>query len=112
MADRMAWWAERNWKVDNKKDLDCYTFAVAGAVGLILSELWEWHEGVKTDRGLALAFGRGLQVTNIVRNASEDEDRGVSFIPKGWTMDDMYDYAFKNLDLAQKYVDSLPENSA
>jgi len=37
MADRMAFWALRNWKIDNKQDLDAYTFAVAGSVGLILS---------------------------------------------------------------------------
>ena len=42
MADRMAFWAERNWKVKDESDLDAYTFAVAGAVGLILCEIWEW----------------------------------------------------------------------
>ena len=36
MSDRMAFWAERNWKVEDESDLDAYTFAVAGAVGLIL----------------------------------------------------------------------------
>jgi len=60
MSDRMAYWAERNWEIKNKKDLDAYTFSVAGAVGLILSELWEWYEGTKTSRELAIAFGRGL----------------------------------------------------
>jgi len=56
----MAYWAEQNWEIKNKKDLDAYTFSVAGAVGLILSELWEWYEGVKTSRELAITFGRGL----------------------------------------------------
>ena len=37
MADRMANWALKNWKIDSKEDLDAYTFAVAGSVGLILS---------------------------------------------------------------------------
>lgn len=36
MADRMATWAERNWEITSVEDLDVYTFAVAGAVGLIL----------------------------------------------------------------------------
>lgn len=36
MADRMAFWAERNWRVDDEADLDAYTFSVAGAVGLML----------------------------------------------------------------------------
>jgi farnesyl-diphosphate farnesyltransferase len=42
MADRMAYWAERNWKIDTESDLDRYTFGVAGAVGLLLSDLWTW----------------------------------------------------------------------
>jgi len=54
MADRMAMWADKNWDIKTKKDLNAYTFSVAGAVGLILSELWEWYEGVKTSRELAL----------------------------------------------------------
>ena len=29
--DRMAYWAECNWRVTTKADLDCYTFSVAGA---------------------------------------------------------------------------------
>jgi farnesyl-diphosphate farnesyltransferase len=36
MADRMAFWAERNWKIEDEADLDAYTFSVAGAVGLML----------------------------------------------------------------------------
>lgn len=36
MADRMAFWAARNWKIESEADLDVYTFAVAGAVGLLL----------------------------------------------------------------------------
>lgn len=36
MADRMAFWAERNWLIESEADLDAYTFSVAGAVGLLL----------------------------------------------------------------------------
>ncbi len=72
MADRMAGWVERNWVMRNEKDLDMYSFAVASSMGLILCEIWEWFEGVKTDRGLAVAFGRGLQAVNMLRNVDED----------------------------------------
>lgn len=112
MADRMAWWAERNWEVKTKKDLDAYTFSVAGSVGLILSELWEWYEGVKTDRQLAIDFGRGLQATNILRNKGEDKERGVTFYPEGWSEREMQEYAKENLKRAQLYKESLPKNSA
>jgi len=112
MADRMAFWAERNFKVETKQDLDAYTYSVAGAVGLLLCDLWAWHEGVKTDRHLAVAFGRGLQATNILRNRGEDKDRGVTFYPEGWTDRDMQDYARENLNLGELYKQSLPEGSA
>lgn len=89
MSDRMATWAERNWRCETVKDLDAYTFAVAGAVGLLLSDIWAWCDGTKTDRNLAVGFGRGLQSVNILRNKDEDLERGVTFYPKGWTFDDM-----------------------
>ncbi len=73
MAERMAYWADRNWKIENEGDLDVYTFAVAGAVGLILCEIWDWFEGTKTDRSLAIGYGRGLQSVNILRNSGEDK---------------------------------------
>ena len=40
MADRMAYWAEHNWTINTQADLDRYTFCAAGAVGLLLSDLW------------------------------------------------------------------------
>ena len=60
MADRMAYWAEVNWKITTEKELDTYTFSVAGAVGLLLADLWNWYEGIKTDRTLAIEFVRAL----------------------------------------------------
>jgi farnesyl-diphosphate farnesyltransferase len=68
MADRMAYWAERNWEIKTEADLDCYTFSVAGAVGLMLSDLWAWFDGTQTNRLQAIGFGRGLQSVNILRN--------------------------------------------
>lgn len=112
MADRMAYWAECNWAIKTKQDLDAYTFSVAGAVGLILSDLWSWYEGITTDRNLALAFGRGLQATNIVRNKDEDKGRSVSFYPEGWSDEDMHAYARANLEEANKYIAALPSDSA
>lgn len=49
--------------------MDAYTFSVAGAVGLMLCEIWDWFEGTKTDRDLALGYGRGLQSVNILINS-------------------------------------------
>ncbi len=42
MADGMAKWVEKDWIVKTKEDLDDYTYYVAGLVGVMLSDIWEW----------------------------------------------------------------------
>jgi farnesyl-diphosphate farnesyltransferase len=111
MADRMAYWAEQNWSITTEADLDRYTFSVAGAVGLLLSDLWAWYDGTETNRQYAIAFGRGLQAVNIVRNQGEDSLRGVSFVPDAWTNRDVQDYARRQLKQANLYIEALPKNS-
>lgn len=82
MADRMAFWAERNWRIETEAELDQYTFGVAGAVGLLLSDLWAWYDGTQTHRVYAIGFGRGLQAVNILRNYKDDGSRGVDFFSR------------------------------
>jgi len=112
MADRMAYWASCNWEVNTEADLDRYTFGVAGAVGLLLSDLWAWYDGTQTNRAHAIGFGRGLQSVNILRNHTEDLARGVDFFPTGWTTENMQTYARRNLALADAYTSALPMGPA
>ncbi len=112
MSDRMAYWAHSNWKIQTESDLDRYTFSVAGAVGLLLSDLWAWYDQTQTNRAYAIGFGRGLQAVNIVRNHTEDLARGVDFFPKGWNAEDMQMYARRNLKLADAYTKALPPGPA
>jgi farnesyl-diphosphate farnesyltransferase len=112
MSDRMAYWAECNWNVRTEADLNRYTFSVAGAVGLLLSDLWAWYDGTQSDRTHAIGFGRGLQAVNILRNHKEDLARGVDFFPDGWYTRDMHAYARRNLQLADAYTNSLPVGAA
>lgn len=96
MAFGMAKWAKANWNIHTREDLDDYTYYVAGLVGVMLSDLWEWDSGVKTDRDFAISYGRGLQAVNILRNQQEDlAERGVSFVPDGWTRTQLFEYAEK-----------------
>lgn len=104
MAEGMAEWVLKNWEIKNEVDLDNYTYYVAGLVGVMLSDLWKWHDNTETDKELAIAFGRGLQSVNILRNRNEDSERGVNFFPDGWEVEDMFNYARRNLDLADKYL--------
>jgi farnesyl-diphosphate farnesyltransferase len=113
MADRMAHWSDCNWTIHTETDLDRYTFSVAGSVGLLLSDLWAWHDNTKTDRTEAIGFGRGLQAVNILRNHGEDLTRSVDFYPDGWTNDQMQEYARRQLVYADAYTASLsPESPA
>lgn len=112
MAFGMAKWAKANWQIHTREDLDDYTYYVAGLVGVLLSELWEWNAGVKSDRELAIGFGRGLQAVNILRNEQEDlAERGVSFVPDGWTRRDLFQYAEENLAKAEEYVKLIEKRS-
>lgn len=111
MADRMAHWAENGFEVDNKSDLDRYTYGVAGAVGLMLCDLFGWFEKVQIDRSRGLQFGRGLQLVNILRNRQEDMERGVDFYPNGWDDEEMFEYAQKNLDEFDEYAQTLSKTA-
>ena len=112
MADRMAYWAECNWTIHTEAELNQYTFSVAGAVGLLLSDLWAWHDGTQTNRMHAIGFGRGLQAVNIARNYKDDLERGVSFFPDNWQAKDIRHYARRNLKLADAYTESLSKGPA
>jgi farnesyl-diphosphate farnesyltransferase len=107
MAGGMAKWVEKDWVIHTREDLDDYTYYVAGLVGVMLSDLWRWHDGTETDTELAIGFGRGLQAVNMLRNYDEDYERGVTFVPDGWTRDDMFSYARENLSQADQYVKSI-----
>ncbi len=107
MARAMSGWVERQWRIENEADLDQYTFDVAGRVGLLLSGLWEWFDGTVCDDTLAVGFGRALQAVNIVRNSSEDRERGVDFYPPGWDRRDMIAYARRQMALADAYMEPL-----
>lgn len=112
MSDRMAYWASKNWEIHTKSDLDTYTFSVAGAVGLLLSDLWAWFDNTQTNRLQAIGFGRGLQAVNIARNYKDDLKRGVNFFPDGWNATMIREYARQNLELADLYTHSLPKGPA
>lgn len=112
MAFGMAKWTKLNWDIHTREDLDDYTYYVAGIVGVLLSVLWEHYADEKTDRELAIGYGRGLQAVNILRNEKEDfNERGVCFIPDGWTRTELFAYAKENLGKADEYMKSLHKKS-
>ncbi|MBD1379572.1 squalene/phytoene synthase family protein [Metabacillus arenae] len=112
MAEGMADWVLKDWKIESEQDLNDYTYYVAGLVGVMLSHIWKWYDGTETDEKLAIGFGRGLQSVNILRNRKEDLERGeVDFFPNDWDFDDMFEYARKNLALADAYIEDIETTS-
>jgi farnesyl-diphosphate farnesyltransferase len=111
MSDRMAQWVERNWVVRTGADLDAYTYSVAGAVGLLMCDIWAWFDGSQIDRNVAIHFGRGLQAVNILRNRNDDLVRNVDYYPTGWSREQMFAYARRNLSLARDGVEDMPQDA-
>lgn len=73
--------------LETMKDLDEYTYYVAGTVGYLLTELFS-HYSQKITPNLkkrleqfAEPFGKGLQMVNIIRDMNTDLKRGQSYIP-------------------------------
>jgi farnesyl-diphosphate farnesyltransferase len=108
MADRMGHWTKNGFKVVTRSDLDRYTYGVAGAVGLLLCDIWAWFEEIQIHRSRGIQFGRGLQSVNIIRNREEDLERGVDFYPENWSDEDMQSYARANLKEFDEYLQELP----
>lgn len=112
MSLHMAQWVQSGWNIHTEEDLDRYTYSVAGMVGEMLSELWLWHDGTQSDSTKAIAFGRGLQAVNILRNREEDLHRGVDFYPDGWGFKEMQQYTRRNLQIADSYIADLKDGPA
>lgn len=112
MSKQMAEWVEKGWHIHTEEDLDRYTYSVAGMVGEMLSEIWLWFDGTKSDTVKAVAFGRGLQAVNILRNRDEDLERGVDFYPDGWGPKEMLAYTRRNLKVADAYIADLKKGPA
>ena len=82
------------------RDLDRYCYHVAGVVGEMLTELFCDHApAIGAERAklleLAVSFGQGLQMTNILKDLWEDRARGACWLPRdvfqraGFDLDDL-----------------------
>ncbi len=89
MADGMTQFQLRKDKhgLQTLDDLDLYCYYVAGVVGQMLTRLFCQHspEVAKNRRGLmalAVSFGQGLQMTNILKDVWEDYQLGACWLPR------------------------------
>ena len=68
-------------------ELDAYCYAVAGVAGEMLVDLFciqcpELEENRPQLRSLAVSFGQGLQMTNILKDIWADRERGACWLPR------------------------------
>ena len=89
MAEGMARYQDAE-TLDGVADLDDmgqYCYYVAGVVGEMLTELFcDYSPEIDANREelmpLAVSFGQGLQMTNILKDIWEDHERGACWLPR------------------------------
>lgn len=98
------------------QDLKDYCYVVAGIVGELLTDLFVEHAPIASAepalRANEVAFGEGLQLVNILKDAADDAQEGRSFLPAGVTRADVLALAREDLDRAARYVAALREAHA
>jgi farnesyl-diphosphate farnesyltransferase len=90
-------------------DLKAYCYAVAGIVGEMLTELVCREEpSLRPDRERleadAAAFGEGLQLVNILKDAGADKKAGRTYVPAGLDRVDVFALAEEDLLRARRYL--------
>ena len=93
-------------------DLRAYCYTVAGIVGEMLTELFllgrQQLSSIATElRADASAFGEGLQLVNILKDADADAEEGRRFLPAGADRAGIFKLAFDGLDAAARYCARL-----
>jgi len=96
------------------KAFDRYCYHVAGVVGEMLTELFcEYSAEISRDRqrllDLAVSFGQGLQMTNIIKDLWEDTAHGACWMPQNVFQRVGYD--LKDLSSGQ-FTDAFGEGVA
>ena len=112
IADRMALWVKRQWKIESEGHLDIYTYAISSIVTLVIADMVQWFEGSNGDRTLIIDYGRGVQGVNIIVGRKGDLERGVDFYPPGWGDAEMVAWTLKYLEKGRQFVETLKPGSA
>ena len=89
MADGMAKYQEGSVTdgLSDQADMDRYCYYVAGVVGEMLTELFcDYSPAINRHYDemftLAVSFGQGLQMTNILKDIWDDQERNMCWLPR------------------------------
>jgi farnesyl-diphosphate farnesyltransferase len=98
------------------EDLRAYCYVVAGIVGELLTDLFVAQTPSLADacvlRANAVAFGEGLQLVNILKDARDDALEGRVYLPPSLPRAEVFALARRDLLDAQAYVLGLQHNGA
>ncbi|MGV3625488.1 MAG: squalene/phytoene synthase family protein [Archangium sp.] len=118
MAQVVARADERgNLRLSSVQDLKDYCYIVAGIVGELLTDAFlidapQLRSHAGTLRDGMLAFGEGLQLVNILKDAGDDARDGRVYLPPSATREEIFALARADLDLANGYVQALQKGGA
>ncbi|MEW6431088.1 MAG: squalene/phytoene synthase family protein [Myxococcota bacterium] len=106
-----------NLRLTSVQDLQDYCYIVAGIVGELLTEVFLHDTPALASEKAALekhmvAFGEGLQLVNILKDAGDDARDGRVYLPPSVPKQDIFDLARADLDAANEYVKSLQKGGA
>lgn len=98
-------------------DLKEYCYAVAGIVGELLTQMFIARDArLENAReelmDLAPAFGEGLQLVNILKDAPADATEGRQYLPRGVPRDTVMKLARTDLERAEEYIATLERAGA
>lgn len=118
MAQVVARADERgNLRLTSLQDLKDYCYVVAGIVGELLTDAFlldapQLSAQLPKLRAGMLAFGEGLQLVNILKDAGDDARDGRVYLPSSVRREDIFALARGDLDLANGYVQALQAGGA
>ena len=104
-------------RLTSLQELRDYCYLVAGAVGELLSELFlaDWPQLAPAAAALrrdSRAFGEGLQLTNILKDAADDAREDRHYLPGSTPRAQLFLLAREDLAAAQRYVTTLLDTGA
>jgi phytoene synthase len=92
------------FEISNFSDLEQYCYHVAGAVGLCCIHVWGFNNQAAIP--LAIECGMALQLTNILRDLTEDFSAGRVYLPD----EDFERFQYSKTDLAAKTLNESFSN--
>jgi farnesyl-diphosphate farnesyltransferase len=105
-------------QLETLADLRQYCFVVAGIVGEMLTELFVLSGGAGLARAAgelrarSVAFGEGLQLVNILKDAGSDAADGRVYLPRQVLLAEVFVLARGDLRLAAEYTELLRASGA